>query len=70
VQTLAFSVSVVKGEFNLEVQQYIVCRFAPEIALPALAKVPLPGFAPNGAISLSYKRLAALERNLIRLLLL
>ena len=27
---LAFSVSVVKDEFNLEVQQYIVCRFAPE----------------------------------------
>ena len=52
---LAFSVSVVKDEFNLEVQQYIVCRFAPEIALPALAKVPLPGFASNGAISLSVR---------------
>ena len=68
-------VSIQFCKFKLEVQDKIVCRFAPEgrdvyslvviylirssvgaqSLLPDLAKVPLPGFAPNGARSLGVR---------------
>ena len=73
--TLRKCARLVVRVFKYEVQQSIVCRFAPEgrdvyslasvsftqklrrsaIALPASAKVLLPGFAPDGAISLGLR---------------